>query len=144
LQTINKILVVFIFACLGNLYGQSGEFIVQGIVQDSITSETIEGASVILKKDARFLAFGYTDAKGVFKLSIPEFQDDLVLVANSMGFAKQEISLLKNRQFYTIKLVPQVESLDEVLLRPDEKIVIKTDTLRYKVSAFTNPAGNNN
>ncbi|SFB91612.1 CarboxypepD_reg-like domain-containing protein [Zunongwangia mangrovi] len=138
MQTINKILVVFIFACLGNTYGQSGEFVVQGIVQDSITSETIEGASVILKQDTRFLAFGYTDAKGVFKLSIPEFQENLVLVANSMGFAKQEISLLKNQQSYSVKLAPQVESLDEVLLQPDEKIVIKTDTLRYKVSAFTN------
>lgn len=138
MRTINKIIVVFLFACLGNLYGQSGEFVVQGIVQDSITSEIIEGASVILKQDARFLAFSYSDAKGVFKLSIPEFQENLVLVANSMGFAKQEISLLKDRQSYSIKLAPQVESLDEVLLQPDEKIVIKTDTLRYKVSAFTN------
>ena len=125
MQTINKIIVVFIFSCLGSLYGQSGEFVVHGIVQDSITSETIEGASVILKQDTRFLAFGYTDAKGVFELIIPEFQENLVLVANSMGFTKQEIFLLKNKQSYTIKLVPQVESLDEVLLRPDEKIVIK-------------------
>jgi TonB-linked SusC/RagA family outer membrane protein len=84
---------------------------VKGQVTDD-NNQTLPGVSVLLKGTTIGTA---TDAEGRFTLSVPDGQENGVLVFSFIGYLSQEMPI-GNRTTIDVKLLPDVKSLSEVVV----------------------------
>tara|TARA_Y100000815_G_C13337418_1_gene498416 strand:+ start:321 stop:2948 length:2628 start_codon:yes stop_codon:yes gene_type:complete len=130
-------------AILSTWSAKSQQFYISGIIIDSISQDPVGSASIIAKNDNSILAYTYTNNQGDYSLMVEmkNTLDSIILEVNSLGFKKQTQKLAfstKNQLSLDFQLLPQVEELNTVVLKSDEKIKINRDTVSYKVAAFTN------
>lgn len=123
-----------------NLFGQ--ELLIKGTVQDS-NGYSIEGASIVCSYKSDFLGYTYTNQDGSYELNLNlmKNKDSLSIAVHSLGFSKNEKTIFikgKTTVLQNFTMQSKVEELNTVVLKPEEKINIKKDTVSYKVSAFTN------
>lgn len=86
------------------------EVTVTGIVTDE-SGEPLPGASIILKGTSKGTI---TDVNGFFSLEVPE-SDGLVLLVSFIGYENIEVPISGQTDF-SIKMVPDVTNLDEVVV----------------------------
>tara|TARA_Y100001934_G_C12379175_1_gene791227 strand:- start:1905 stop:4538 length:2634 start_codon:yes stop_codon:yes gene_type:complete len=141
LKLINKQSLI-IFLILWQLPLQ-GQITLSGKITETPSQNPVDAASILIKQDAKILAYAYTSETGSYQLEIDAVQpnDSLIIEINSLGY--QDLSKVfrvpdAGSIVFNFELSPQVEELNTVVLRSDEKIKINTDTISYKVSAFTN------
>ncbi|MGS2727433.1 hypothetical protein ACU8DI_12550 [Psychroserpens sp. BH13MA-6] len=102
----------------------------------------IENASIVVSDSSNaILDYTYTNPEGLYAIELHTLNGNFFkLSAQSLGFDKKTatISIEKNTKTYTVsfELNEKVERLNEVLLRPTEKIARQGDTITYKVNAF--------
>lgn len=123
-----------------NLFGQ--ELLINGTVQDS-NGYPIEGASILCSYKSDFLGYAYTNQDGSYELNLKLMnnKDSLSIAVHSLGFSENEKTILikgKTSVLQNFTLQSKVEELNTVVLKPEEKINIKKDTVSYNVSAFAN------
>jgi TonB-linked SusC/RagA family outer membrane protein len=97
-----------------------------GDVRDAVTSEPIEGASVVVKGTKRGVL---TNKQGIFKIPL---QPGVVLVISSIGYEKQEITM-QNPIFFAVRLVAESKQLLE-------EVVINTGYQQLRKDNFTGTA----
>lgn len=131
--------VIFFFI----FFSSKAQTVINGTVKDS-NDILVERANVIVSDDLlNIIAYTYTNSLGnyVIKIENSDFSY-LLITANSLGFHKKSDTLRfePNRSEYTINfnLEEKIEELNEVLLKPDEKIKKEGTTTTFKVSAFKN------
>ena len=117
--------VLFCLLCLQFIgYTQDQGFIVNGIVIDATSQETIDYATVIVKqKTTGDLISGATTTDGG-KFSIETKNSDIIVEISFIGFETIEISnvIFKNKiaDLGNISLASDAKSLDEVVVRADK------------------------
>lgn len=89
------------------------EYLVKGIVRDSINDDAIPQASVLV---AGKTIGTLTDNRGLFEMTIPNGVNTLVI--SSQGYKKKTLHISKNRvNVYVVYLEPEAITLNEVVVR---------------------------
>ena len=128
---------------------QAQKFEISGKLLDSITRETLEGATVFTEtlKDSTLISYTITDAKGDFNVSGKSSKQKINLLISFVGYApiKKVILLPKDEDPITLKpieMLQKVESLSDVLIEGRvPPIRIKQDTLEYNAGSFRTKEG---
>ena len=128
---------------------QAQKFEISGKLLDSITRETLEGATVFTEtlKDSTLISYTITDAKGDFSVSGKSSKQKINLLISFVGYApiKKVIQLPKDEDPITLKpieMLQKVESLSDVLIEGRvPPIRIKQDTLEYNAGSFRTKEG---
>ncbi|MAS72649.1 MAG: TonB-dependent receptor [Zunongwangia sp.] len=128
---------------------QAQKFEISGKLLDSITRETLEGATVFTEtlKDSTLISYTITDAKGDFSVSGKSSKQKINLLISFVGYApiKKVILLPKDEDPLTLKpieMLQKVESLSDVLIEGRvPPIRIKQDTLEYNAGSFRTKEG---
>ena len=120
-----------------------GQITLSGKITETPSQNPVSTASILIKQDAKILAYAYTSDTGSYQLEIntAKPEDSLIIEVNNLGYQDlSQVFRVPDAAFIVLdfELLPQVEELNTVVLRSDEKIKINTDTISYKVSAFTN------
>ncbi|PHS02605.1 MAG: hypothetical protein COA80_00365 [Leeuwenhoekiella sp.] len=120
-----------------------GQITLSGKITETPSQNPVSAASILIKQDATILAYAYTSETGSYQLKIETVKpgDSLIIEVNSLGYQdlSQDFQVPDAPSIVlNFELSPQVEELNTIVLKSDEKIKINTDTISYKVSAFTN------
>ncbi len=100
-------------------------YYISGIVRDSVTNEPVPYASVAVSDKA---AGTLTDERGIFELTAPNNAKALQIAC--LGYDKKTVPIHKGQvNMYDIKLVPQAQQLQEVVVR--RKKIKKKDNPAY-------------
>ncbi len=105
---------LFIFLiCTLAIFPAMADIYVRGIVRDSLTTEGLPYASVILKGNN---ISTMTDSKGLFEMTVPANSKDFSV--SCQGYATKIINI-KNQglQIYDIYLSPEAKELDEIIVK---------------------------
>lgn len=135
----NKIIVIFLFACSISLSAQSIK--VKGTIKDSIGSP-LEFANVIasIKATGETESYGITNHQGRFQLDLPK-GNTYILRASFLGYETNEQTLNVPSDSENIDLNfilnPQENQLDDVELIYEMPVTIKGDTIIYNADSFT-------
>lgn len=119
----------------------NGQIQIDGIVKND-EKNPIENASVVVYDSINnIIGYSYTDIKGEYSIGIDDVYKNYIFVsAQRLGFKKKtdtlEIKSNLSRYYKSFVLVEKVEQLNEVLLKPTEKISKEGNTITYKVDAF--------
>lgn len=106
----NNIMVIALLFSTMFLMAQSK--IVTGTVVSEL-GEPLPGASIVIKGVGEELVGSTTDFDGLFSIEVKD--NNAVLIVSFMGYTEQEISVF-NKNEITIRLLPNVDSLDEVVV----------------------------
>ncbi len=102
----------------------SGDYLVRGIVRDSLTMEGLPYAAVTAMGSARGTV---SDARGIWELTVPADADTLTV--SVQGYGRRLVPVAKNRvNLYEVLLTPQAQELGELVVT------------RKKYSKKNNPA----
>lgn len=121
----------------------NGQTEITGSVKDN-NGKNIESANVIINDmSTNILAYAYTNIQGDYIIKIEAIDNKFVMItAHSLGFQKQSdtLHLVSNRSKYTFNFIlkEKIEELNEVVIKPDEKISKEGNVITFKVSAFKN------
>jgi len=88
---------------------------IEGIVKDNKTNATIPYAAIYNKSTGRGTL---SNLDGYFKLSVNSYSDTIVV--RYIGYKSKWYYLKTNQSFYTIKLVENIEVLNEVSVMPKD------------------------
>lgn len=119
----------------------SQNYIITGNIKNN--NRSIDNASVIvLDANESILGYGYTNAKGIYTISIAaKANEKITLSVSSLGYEKKETTLLltdKTTITQSFELEEKIEALNEVVLKTEQKIKIDSDTITIKTKYFTN------
>ena len=104
--------------------GAVGDYLVRGIVRDSLTNEPVPMCAVAIT--GRTVGT-LSDTKGVFELTVPRSTTSLTVT--SQGYARKVVPIRHNRvNVYEVRLRPEAQMLSEVVVK------------RKKYSKKNNPA----
>ncbi|WP_298541555.1 outer membrane beta-barrel protein [uncultured Aquimarina sp.] len=113
---------------------------VTGFVKDSL-GNPLEMANVIAYKkvDNVMVAYGITNDKGKYKLSIP-VNDAYILKVSFIGLSANDKTIKVTNQDVTtnFEMIAEENNLDEVEIVYEMPVVVKGDTLVYNTDSFTN------
>jgi hypothetical protein len=125
------------------LYGfsASAQVMIRGLVEDSVSHEPLEMATVTLLRSGKPLSFARTDAKGRFVLKANGLQKTDRLLATYLGYAKVVANIPSDRQI-TLRMHPESFNLKEVTIRAG-RIYGRQDTISYDLSRFADSRDNN-
>lgn len=117
-----------------------GQITIKGHIADE-NNENISLASVVLKDTSglTIIAYTFTDDQGKYLLKIKK-SGDYILVFNAMGFTTQSSSIsIQNEEAIERNAVLKEErtTLNEVVIRVEQPILIKKDTVTVKTKYFT-------
>ena len=129
------VILFFLVANLNNLYGQKSEL--KGIVQDSL-QQPLPYTNIIANPIAEggSITFAITDELGRYKLDLVR-EVLYKLEITHLGFSKgiDTISISENAtQNYV--LFESTESLEEVIIEQQMAVIVKEDTITYRVEQF--------
>lgn len=112
------------FALVGCLAARGGDYLVQGIVRDSVTDEPLGRASVRVDGESRATV---ADDRGLFEIAVSD--GSRYLTVGCMGYRSKRVPLRRtSHNMYPVYLSPAPKELDEVVVR------------RAKYSKKNNPA----
>ncbi|WP_435137368.1 outer membrane beta-barrel protein [Formosa sp. A9] len=125
----------------GTAYSQSKTFEISGQLLARDVNEPLEAATVYLQRiqDSTLVAYGITDAKGVFHIEGKTSEDRLNIFMSYLGYktyAKVIEVSSKDIKLPTLFLEAQDNALDEVVIKSTAPITFKRDTLEYNVNSF--------
>jgi hypothetical protein len=115
----------------------------KGIIVDSATNKPLEYISVIIKNSetGSILSYTFSDKVGGFSFNIAG-TESLKVTASFLGYETKTVPLtiLPNVTDYSIniKLTEKSVHLNEVIIRAEQPISIKEDTISFKTKYFTN------
>src|SRR5690606_33823080 len=103
--------------------------------------ETLPNTSVLVKDtEGNILHFGFTDAKGTYKIGI-EAEGEMLVEVNKMSYVKQQqtLSVTKDQKEYTVDFVLEssTEVLQDIVIEIENPIKQRGDTLVFDAKAFT-------
>ncbi len=136
---IPKYLLLFICLCTSALYSQ--EYNIDGLVKDKV-DQPIGSANVLLYDDQNFLiSYTYADINGKFKFTVDQGTLPYAVISvTSLGYNKKSDTIYFNekKRNYSIvfALEEKLEALNEVVIKPENKIRRKDNTYIYNVDAF--------
>ncbi|WP_108802061.1 outer membrane beta-barrel protein [Aquimarina sp. Aq107] len=113
---------------------------ITGFVKDSV-GNPLEMANVIAykKSDNSMTAYGITNSKGKYGLSVPANETYLLKVSFIGLSAKDKTSIVKTEDVKVdFQMTSEQNSLDEVEIVYEIPVVVKGDTLVYNTDSFTN------
>ncbi|WP_405208170.1 outer membrane beta-barrel protein [Aquimarina sp. LLG6339-5] len=113
---------------------------ITGFVKDSV-GNPLEMANVIAykKSDNSMTAYGITNSKGKYGLSVPANETYLLKVSFIGLSAKDKTSIVKTEDVKVdFEMTSEQNSLDEVEIVYEIPVVVKGDTLVYNTDSFTN------
>ncbi|MBC3845472.1 TonB-dependent receptor [Winogradskyella echinorum] len=136
-RTLKKIFLLSVWFSSVHLNSQ----ILTGTVKDSLNN-VLQNVNIIAEpiQDDYSLKFAITDHLGRYKLNL-EKEVSYKISVSYIGFKKEELQILvdfKKKEYHFV-LIVKTETLDEIIIdyKPTP-ILIKKDTITYKVSQFTN------
>jgi outer membrane receptor protein involved in Fe transport len=141
-------LSVFVFAFLGNLYGQTTTVTISGMVKNSTTKSIISYANITLvkEKDSAFVTGTVTDEEGRFSLSNIK-PGNYILQVSFSGFANKSQSVLVGTlspflDLGIIELNEDVKALSEVVVTAkQDEVGNKMDKKSFTVSSNITQSG---
>ena len=99
--------------CHADILSTRSEYLVKGIVKDSVNDDPIPQASVLV---AGKTIGTLTDNRGIFEMTIPNGVNTLVI--SSQGYKKKTLHINKNRvNVYVVYLEPEAVTLNEFVVR---------------------------
>lgn len=96
----------------GNAASGLDGFLVEGVVTDEQTSETLPGVNITLKGTGKGTI---TDINGRYSIKIPEGADNPVLVFSFVGYLRRAVPVNERRQI-NVALERDIQRLDEVVV----------------------------
>lgn len=141
-------LSVFVFAFLGNLYGQTTTVTISGMVKNSTIKSIISYANITLvkEKDSAFVTGTVTDEEGRFSLSNIK-PGNYILQVSFSGFANKSQSVLVGTlspflDLGIIELNEDVKALSEVVVTAkQDEVGNKMDKKSFAVSSNITQSG---
>lgn len=134
----NLLLIICVFSFFPVCIAQTVMF--KGFVKNEVNDQPIEGASIVVKLEAKFLGYAYTDKDGYYELTINITKSDkIALEVKSLGYnGYTNIILLEDKTLIEsdILLSEKIENLSIVVIKSREKIEINRDTIAYRLAAF--------
>lgn len=110
IQDLKKITIVFaLLLCFGKTFGQE----ISGTILNAATGEPVANAAIQLRKSSEEGTASAQD--GTFSLLVDGFPAILNIAA--LGFEEKRVTVRREQQDRVIYLVPEAESLSEVVLR---------------------------
>lgn len=117
-------MLFFVFALVCCQTARGGDYLVQGIVRDSVTDEPLGRASVRVEGDSRAVV---ADGRGLFEIAVSDRAR--YLTVGCLGYRSKRVPLRRtSHNMYPVYLSPAPKELDEVVVR------------RAKYSKKNNPA----
>lgn len=118
------------------------QIVVEGSLQDS--KEAVVNATVLLYASGsdKILAYGFSDAKGLFRLSLSASTDSLEIEIRHISYEKirQKIPATSQKLHFTLKESSTEIKEIEVKVNP---VTIRSDTAVYNVKSFASKADRN-
>jgi hypothetical protein len=122
--------------CFISVCGQT----VQGVVEDSLSHEPLEMATVTQLRKGKPIAFAMTDASGRFVLKTATLSKGDSLAATYLGYAKKVVAIPATHEMH-FRLTAEAFNLREVQIRGG-RIYGKRDTISYDLSRFADKRDN--
>ncbi|MDE1192248.1 MAG: hypothetical protein PW786_08930 [Arachidicoccus sp.] len=134
-----KIFLPLIRVCIYSTICIAQQSNIIGTVTDVSNKKFIERASITVcsKSDGSIISYTFSDAKGIFSISVPNAGKDFMLRVSMIGYAAKEYAYQSNIHIYNFELTPTVHELKEVFVK-SPPIVKRSDTLSYNVASFAN------
>lgn len=146
-MNIQKHIALFLFLCIYPfLTGYTQEHSsVEGFLVSVSSQKPVANATIVTYRikatDSIISTYSQSNSEGYFKLEV--HPEDTLLRVNRLGFSELYLPLIKNGEVQIIQLVPEEVSLQEVVIRTERPIKIKSDTTSYKLSKFKNGSERN-
>lgn len=134
----------YILSCLASIListlGFSQNFKITGTLLDGESGTVLESATVFLEtaKDSVLITYSISGRQGNFTLEGNSGAKRVRLNISYIGYQSfyKEFDLERNIDFGAIKLLPETDLLDEVVIQSRAPVVIKKDTLEFNVASF--------
>ncbi len=114
--------------------------ICKGHVLDTDKQPIISASILVKDANDAILHFGFTDAKGDYKVAM-DTEGDFILEISKMGFQKStstlKVTKAKTEYIQNVVLETKIEELDNIVITTEAAIQQRSDTLIYKAKAFT-------
>ncbi|MEO2072077.1 TonB-dependent receptor [Zunongwangia sp. SCSIO 43204] len=145
-----RTLLLFFIFFLFLLWSVNSQVIIEGKVTDS-SNKPLENASIVLSNsENEIIDYLYTDNTGEFKFNISPtnlISDSYDIAVNLLGFEEhiQKVALNTGKKRYTLSFILQdkIEHLNEVVLKPDEKISTNGNVTTLKTAPFIDQSEEN-
>ena len=145
-----RTLLLFFIFFLFLLWSVNSQVIIEGKVTDS-SNKPLENASIVLSNsENEIIDYLYTDNTGEFKFNISPtnlISDSYDIAVNLLGFEEhiQKVALNTDKKRYTLSFILQdkIEHLNEVVLKPDEKISTNGNVTTLKTAPFIDQSEEN-
>lgn len=105
------------------------------------TQNAVLGVSLLLKNNQnQILSYAISKNDGSYSITFNSAQKDFYLEVRSLGFQMQKtpIHFAKSTLKKDIVLQEATEKLNEVIIESKRKVVIKKDTITYRIKPFVN------
>lgn len=132
--------------CIGIILGvgsmQAQQFSIKGILQEQQKKVPLEAATVFIEnyETKELITYTITDKNGHFELEGKTTQKTIRFYVSFIGYRKVErkIEFKKERDLDlgTIELQPEVEALEDVIIKSNAPVTIKKDTLEFNAASF--------
>lgn len=131
--------LIFIFLFCFSFLKSKAQIIITGTVTDSAGSSLQNvTVSVINTETKAVRSFAITNAKGYFEIKLSTISKSAIRVT-SIGYQSIEKVITENILTYNFKLNSGIYSLPEVLVKSQNLVTGKGDTLNYNVQQFVRP-----
>lgn len=142
LKKYDKLILSIIFMVLiGSSIASAQKNKIKGVLRNSV-GKTVSSASIVIKNNLNYIiSFGYSDAKGIFEVVLPDSASlsILSLEVSCIGYKRIKQSLLPGKSVYDFVLEEEVIALQEVQIKRKPQIISIGDTLSYNVASFSQP-----
>lgn len=137
MKTITLILLIFLAICTG-AHAQPGTGRISGIIKDTVTSTTMESATVIIyKPDSTVFQFKITDNNGRYEITGLQLQAKYIMAVSFAGYKEFRMPFTMDAAVKKIDTIfLQLKSSDEVVITSIAPIRMNGDTLEINPSAF--------
>ena len=141
-MTVNYKILNFLIIALVSL-SIKAQTTVTGYIKDN-KDTPIESANILIyDEDQNILAYTFSKTNGEYLIKVNlNVEKNILFIVNSLGFKKTSdtLKLIPNKRKYIVNfnLKEKIETLNEVVLKPNEKIAKQGNTTIYKVKAFNN------
>lgn len=116
----------------------SAQSVITGIVK-STNGSPVPSASVTVQEPGKetILAFGITNSKGEYRISVNSSQPNLVLKIKAYNFGASTQNITNKTQTVNFTIQPEVTEIEEVKIKT-RIITKKGDTITYDLKSFEN------
>lgn len=111
--------------------------ILKGVVKNE-EDDVLSYATIIADSDnAKNTSFSIVDERGLYKIRLKK-NTHYIITANYLGYKPKVIDVkIQKDSILNFKLIPETNELNEVVISYQQPIIIKQDTIKYRVNKFT-------